>query len=126
VDRIRDATAVYRVLDDFQVVDQAFRLAWPDRRFRERDSFKQDFIAFAGGTRCLIDEVQGANVPNEAAAAATDLLAFLVSIGASLDAATDAVDTRNASAYRDWIRDFDSLVVGYTDWQERMRALGGP
>ena len=38
--------------------------------------------------------------------------------------ATDAADMRNSSAYSDWVRDFDRLVLGYTDWQDKMRSLG--
>lgn len=118
------AEAVISTFDRLQVVDQDFRREWSERRLRGRSSFRADFVTFATHTRCLVDDIRGSAVPDQAAdLLGRDLLNYLDFVDASIDQGEEAVDTRNASAYRDWIRDFDQLVVGYTDFQGRLGQL---
>ncbi len=114
--------AVDRALDALQAVDQEFRRDWPDRSLHTTNSFRRDFVAFEGGTRCLIENIRRPNVPSEVAPVSADLLAFLGNVEASLDVAHEAVDTRNKSNYSGWIHDFDQLAIGYTEYQDRLAA----
>ena len=117
------ATAVDRALAQFQQIDQEFRGEWPGRRFRDRDSFKRDFVQFAGASRCLVDDLRAAGVPPEMEQVTAELLVFLSQVESSLAEAEEAVATRNASAYDDWVGSFDRLVLGYTEFQDRVRPF---
>jgi predicted trehalose synthase len=113
--------AVFRALDEFQDADQDFRAAWPERRFRDRSSFKRDFVTFEHRTRCLTSDVVAAGSPDGLGEVVTDLHAYLALVNDSIAMGREAVESRNASAYRDWISEIDVLVVGYTDFQTRLQ-----
>ncbi len=114
--------AVDLALNHLQAVDQEFRRGWPDRELHTTNSFRRDFVAFESGTRCFIEDIRRPTVPTEVAPVGAGLLAFLGTVEASLDVAHEAVDTRNKSDYNGWIHDFDQLVIGYTDYQDRLAA----
>jgi hypothetical protein len=114
--------AVIAALDEFQDADQDFRAAWPERRFRDRSTFKEDFVEFQRRTECLTNDIQAAGTPAGLETVVVDLQAFLALINESIAMGAEAVESRNASAYRDWIREIDVLVVGYTDFQARLLA----
>jgi hypothetical protein len=121
VSRTQYTVAVFRALDQFQDADQDFRAAWPERRFRDRSSFKRDFVTFEHRTRCLSNDIVAAGTPDGLEDVVTDLHAYLALVNDSIAMGREAVESRNASAYRDWISEIDVLVVGYTDFQTRLQ-----
>ena len=115
-------TAVIRALDEFQDIDQDFRAEWPDREIHTTNSFRGDFVQFQHRTQCLANDVVAAGTPAGLETVVMDLHAYLALINDSIAMGAEAVDTRNASAYEDWIKEIDVLVVGYTDYQARLLA----
>jgi hypothetical protein len=112
--------AVIAALDEFQDADQDFRAAWPDREIHTTNSFRKDFVEFQRRTECLSNDVVAAGTPAGLETVVTDLHAYLALINESIAMGAQAVESRNSSAYSDWIKEIDVLVVGYTDYQARL------
>ncbi len=104
------ATAVTYGLEQLLAAEDAFRLAWPDRRLRERERFRRDFVAYAHAMRCFA-RATAAVEPGESAPVAANFPAFdqflegeLAFVLETIDLGWEAVESRNRNKYREFHR----------------------
>lgn len=108
-DRSPYAVAVTYGLEQMLAAEDAFRLAWPDRRLRERDEFRRDFVAYVHTMRCFARAI--ATLDPEPTTPGTESfpafqqflegeLAFALE---TLDLGWEAVKSRNRTKYREFI-----------------------
>lgn len=116
--------AVAGGIEVIQEVDQHFRIAWDERRLRERGEFRADFAAYAHETECQLRVMETLDAPGGGALAELDagLDKVIDEYLVALTAGRDAVETRNASAYGDWIKQIDALAVALGDRREQLLA----
>lgn len=104
------ATAVVYGLERMVAVEEEFRLAWPDRRLRERREFREAFVSYAHAMRCLARQLLALQPSGEPFASYDRYLeGELAVVLAILDTGWEAVDERNRTEYRAFIGRADEL-----------------
>jgi hypothetical protein len=119
---------VARELGVIGQIDDGFRVAWDERRIRELPEFRADFAEYAHLTRCHATFLLEARAPMGTStgleAAVRDYATRLI---AAIDEGTEAVETRNNSRYRDWVRVIDALAAETDSLrQDTLRGTGEP
>lgn len=105
----------------------SFRLDWPDRRFSSRSEFRSEFVAYAGASTCLANDLIALTPGPDSRYAAFDanfepLLRAYVGVIAE---GTKAVRTRNVSEYRDFHRHLDDSLLALTEAASSLRGRRG-
>jgi hypothetical protein len=117
--------AVVGGIELIQEIDQHFRVAWDERRLRERGEFRADFAVYAHQTECQLRVIKALSAPADGAMAefGTGLDAIVGDYLVAMTAGRDAVEKRNASAYDDWIKQVDALAVALGDRRDQLLGL---
>jgi hypothetical protein len=115
-------TSVGRNLERIAGIEQTFRAAWPNRRLRERDAFRDDFARYAHLGRCTAKVIAGLSPPSPSLEEFHgSLVDFVERYIDALDEGGRAVASRNRSGYDRWVEDIDALRGEVT---ELSRTLG--
>lgn len=104
--------SISRELEAIVQLDAGFRGRWTERRLRELESFRSDFVTYAHLTKCRVEFMLEITVPPLAPA---EFVARLRDYGnrmiAAMEEGREAVATRNSSRYRDWVKTVDALAA---------------
>jgi len=109
------AAAVTYGLEQMLHAEDVFRLAWPDRRLREREQFRRDFVHYAHTMRCFARATAAVDPTLEVPAAANFpvfdqfLEGELALVLATIDLGWEAVETRNRTKYQQFIAQADEM-----------------
>lgn len=123
------ATVVTYGLEQMLAAEDAFRLAWPDRRLREREQFRRDFVAYAHAMRCFA-RATAAVEPEVPSPAAANFPAFdqflegeLAFVLETIDLGWEAVESRNRNKYREFIERAEEMHTRLLSAANGARAL---
>ena len=111
--------------DKLQRLTDDWRAAWPDGKFSSRPEFRQEFVVYAGASRCLVDDLAAFAPANAAGygAFAAQMEAVLAQYRDAIDYGLEAVRKRNVSNYREFYRRIDAA---HTRLDETVQTVGEP
>lgn len=123
------AVAVTYGLEQMLAAEDAFRLAWPDRRLRERKEFRRDFVAYVHTMRCFARNIENLD-PSPTTPGTGSFPAFqqflegeLAFVLDTLNLGWEAVESRNRTKYREFIEQTAELRTRLLAAANGARAL---
>ena len=113
----RYAIAVRDGVSQLESLTASFRLNWPDRRFSSRAEFRTEFVAYAGESTCIANDLlaltpAGTSRFSDFEARFEPLMQNYLDVMAE---GTKAVRTRNVSDYRQFHRRLDDVHAELAD-----------
>lgn len=123
----RYAVAVRDGVGKLESLTASFRLEWPDRRFSSRAEFRTEFVAYAGASTCVANDLL-ALTPAGTARYVEFEARFEPLVQAYLDVmaeGTKAVRTRNVSDYRQFHRHLDEAQAALAEAASSLRTRRG-
>ena len=104
-------TAVFQGLGVVGSLHDSFTAAWPERRIREVNGFREDWAEFSHLTICALQVVRDLEGPGAMAEFDGRLTDFAQRYIDNMEQGANAVAARNNSEYNRWLRNNDNLRI---------------
>ncbi len=104
-------SAVFQNLGIVGSLHDSFTAAWPERRIREVDGFREDWASFSHLTICALEVLRDLEGPGAFAEFDGRLTDFADRYIDNMEQGASAVAARNNSEYRRWLRENDNLRI---------------
>lgn len=103
--------AVFQNLGIIGSLHDSFALAWPERRIREVNGFREDWAEFSHLTICALEVLRDLEGPGDFAEFDGRMTDFAERYIENMEQGASAVASRNNSEYGRWLRVNDNLRI---------------